>query len=152
MRTCAYNILAQSLSVPHDMCVLFASARYLAHYSIWGVVSALSAEYDGLPFGTIQSFADGPLDNSTGVPYFYISPLSDTYKNIQRSASVSLTLTEASGEYCRSQGTWCTVSSFSASCFWCFIGSMRIMRSCMLCIVLHVFGIYRIIILKTLRH
>ena len=100
------------------MCVLFVSARYLAHYSVWGVVSALSAEYDGLPFGTIQSFADGPLDNSTGVPYFYISPLSDTYKNIQRSASVSLTLTEASGEYCRSQGT-CTVPSFSASCALC---------------------------------
>jgi hypothetical protein len=75
-------------------------ARYLAHYADWGVVAAISPEYGFMPFGTIQSFADGPLGNSTGVPYFYVSVISDTYHNIQHNNSVSLTISQAESNYC----------------------------------------------------
>lgn len=90
------------------ICFLLFIARYLAHYSDWGIISAFSAEYGAIPFGTLQSFADGPINNSTGIPFFYVSPMSDTYKNAQFNSSISLTLTEASGSYCAAQGT-CSV-------------------------------------------
>ncbi|ELT96438.1 hypothetical protein CAPTEDRAFT_152010 [Capitella teleta] len=79
-------------------------ARYLSHFADWGVVAAVSPEYSLMPFGTIQSFADGTLKNSTGVPYFYISPMSDTYHNIQYNNSVALTISQAESDYCTKKG------------------------------------------------
>ncbi len=79
-------------------------ARYIAHYAVWGTISALSPEYDGVPFGTIQSFADGPLSDSTGVPYFYIADISDTHRNIAYNNSASLSLSQAEGPYCQNMG------------------------------------------------
>ena len=79
-------------------------ARYLVHTNDWGIVSAHSAEYGAMPFGTLQSFSDGPVSNSTGVPYFYVSSMSDTYHNVQFNSTVSFTLTEAAGEYCKNKG------------------------------------------------
>eukprot|EP00914_Ancora_sagittata_P028264 GHVO01055690.1.p1 GENE.GHVO01055690.1~~GHVO01055690.1.p1 ORF type:complete len:196 (-),score=12.98 GHVO01055690.1:47-634(-) len=79
-------------------------ARYLAHYADWGVVAAISPEYAYMPFGTIQSFADGTLKNSTGVPYFYISVMSDTYHNIKHNSSVALTISQAESDYCAKNG------------------------------------------------
>ena len=76
------------------------SARYLVHYADWGVVSALSPEYDHRPFGTLQSYADGTMENSTGIPYFYISALSDTYKNVMYCNNVTLTVSETMGTHC----------------------------------------------------
>lgn len=86
-----------------QMIFLFA-ARYLSHFADWGVVAAVSPEYSLMPFGTIQSFADGTLKNSTGVPYFYISPMSDTYHNIQYNNSVALTISQAESDYCTKKG------------------------------------------------
>lgn len=79
-------------------------ARYLAHYSDYGIVSAISPEYGYIPFGTLQSFADGTMDQSTGIPYFYIANISDTYKNLAYNNSVSLSMTQAESSYCRDQG------------------------------------------------
>ena len=75
-------------------------ARYLAHYAEWGVVSAVSPEYFLIPFGTLQSFADGPLNNSTGTPYFYIAQVSDTMHNIQYNNTVSFSVSQAQSDYC----------------------------------------------------
>ena len=90
----------QSVKSPFTVFLCLAAARYLAHYADWGVVSAISPEYNLMPFGTIQSFADGPLSNSTGTPYFYIADVSDTYKNIHFNNSVSMTISQAESQYC----------------------------------------------------
>ena len=83
--------------------MLFA-ARYLAHYSDYGIVSAISPEYGYIPFGTLQSFADGTMDQSTGIPYFYIANISDTYKNLAYNNTISFSMTQAESSYCRDQG------------------------------------------------
>ena len=57
-----------------------------------------------MPFGTLQSYADGLLSNSTGIPFFYIAKVSDTYKNIAYNNSVSMTVTQNEGEYCKQKG------------------------------------------------
>lgn len=79
-------------------------ARYLAHYADWGAVAAISPEFNLIPFATVQSFADGTMKNSTGTPYFYISVMSDTYKNIQHNNSISLTISLAQSDYCSKKG------------------------------------------------
>ena len=79
---------------------MYISARYLAHYADWGVVSAVSPDFGYVPFGTLQSYADGPLGNSTGIPYFYISVMSDTYKNIKYNNSASFTVSMAESSMC----------------------------------------------------
>ena len=83
---------------------VYFAARYLAHFADWGIVSAVSPAYQYIPFGTMQSFADGPLDGSTGVPYFYIAEISDTYKNVQYNNTVSFSMTQAESAYCREKG------------------------------------------------
>merc|ERR1719392_289507 len=74
-------------------------ARYMIRNALWGIVSAYSPIYKQ-PFGTLQSFADGPDGNSTGIPYFYIAEWSTTWKHIMHNNTVSLTTSEATGDYC----------------------------------------------------
>lgn len=78
-------------------------ARYLAHYAVWGTVSAISPRYGFIPYGTLQSFSDGPLDKSTGIPYFYMANVSVTYANIAYNNSVSFSLSQAEGPYCQQE-------------------------------------------------
>ena len=70
------------------------------HYANWGVFNAISPDFGYVPFGTVQSYVDGPLKNSTGSPYFYIASISDTYKNMKYNNSVSLTISQAESNYC----------------------------------------------------
>jgi len=79
-------------------------ARYLVHYGDWGVVSAINPEAGLAPFGTIQSYADGPINNSSGTPYFYIASISDTWKNINYNNTISLTISQAESSYCEAKG------------------------------------------------
>ncbi|XDV30809.1 hypothetical protein PO909_033649 [Leuciscus waleckii] len=69
-------------------------ARYMAHYSDWGHLATISTQEQikGLPFGNIFSVSDGPADNSTGVPYFYVTPMDNTVTDLQ-----------AEGDFCRKQ-------------------------------------------------
>lgn len=55
----------------------------------------------GLPFGNIFSVSDGPLDNSTGVIYFYVTPMDNTVADLKSNPYASLTFSEAEGEFCR---------------------------------------------------
>ena len=57
------------------------SARYMVRNADWGVISASSGIYHQA-FGTVVSFADGPIGGSTGTPYFYIAEMSTTWKVI----------------------------------------------------------------------
>ncbi|KAM9343114.1 protein CREG2 [Pholidichthys leucotaenia] len=79
------------------------TARYIAHYSDWGHLATISAQdkIKGLPFGNIFSVSDGPLDNSTGVIYFYVTPMDNTVTDLKNNPYASLTFSEAEGEFCR---------------------------------------------------
>ena len=41
-------------------------ARYIVHNTLCGTVSTISVLLNGEPFGTVQSFSDGTLEESTG--------------------------------------------------------------------------------------
>ncbi|XP_074514990.1 protein CREG2 [Sebastes fasciatus] len=79
------------------------TARYIAHYSDWGHLATISTQdkIKGLPFGNIFSVSDGPLDNSTGVIYFYVTPMDFTVSDLRSNPYASLTFSEAEGEFCR---------------------------------------------------
>ncbi|KAI2660489.1 Protein CREG2 [Labeo rohita] len=70
-------------------------ARYMAHYSDWGHLATISTQdqIKGLPFGNIFSVSDGPADNSTGVPYFYVTPMDNTVYDPEDPRCARLTLT-----------------------------------------------------------
>lgn len=79
------------------------TARFIAHYSDWGHLSTISTQdkIKGFPFGNVFSVSDGPLDNSTGVIYFYVTAMDNSVADLKRNPSASLTFSEAEGEYCR---------------------------------------------------
>ncbi|XP_069563696.1 protein CREG2 [Brachyistius frenatus] len=79
------------------------TARYIAHTSDWGHLATISTQdkIKGLPFGNIFSVSDGPLDNSTGVMYFYVTPMDNTVSDLKSNPYASLTFSEAEGEFCR---------------------------------------------------
>uniref|UniRef100_A0A8C2KFT6 Cellular repressor of E1A-stimulated genes 2 n=1 Tax=Cyprinus carpio TaxID=7962 RepID=A0A8C2KFT6_CYPCA len=80
-------------------------ARYMAHYSDWGHLATISTQEQikGLPFGNIFSVSDGPADNSTGIPYFYVTPMDNTVTDLRSFPFASLTFSEAEGDFCRKQ-------------------------------------------------
>ncbi|KAG7503130.1 CREG2 [Solea senegalensis] len=79
------------------------TARYIAHNSDWGHMSTISTQdkIKSLPFGNIFSVSDGPVDNSTGVIYFYMTPMDNTVSDLKSNPYASLTISEAEGEFCR---------------------------------------------------
>ncbi|XP_034550445.1 protein CREG2 [Notolabrus celidotus] len=79
------------------------TARYIAHSSDWGHLATISTQdkIKGIPFGNIFSVSDGPLDNSTGVIYFYVTPMDYTVTDLKNNPYASLTFSEAEGEFCR---------------------------------------------------
>ncbi|KAM9710667.1 protein CREG2 [Menidia menidia] len=79
------------------------TARYIAHYSDWGHLATISTQdkIKGIPFGNIFSVSDGPLDNSTGVMYFYMTPMDYTVADLESNPYASLTFSEAEGDFCR---------------------------------------------------
>ncbi|XP_068185700.1 protein CREG2 [Antennarius striatus] len=79
------------------------TARYIAHYSDWGFLATVSTlpKIKGLPFGNIFPVSDGPLDNSTGIIYFYLTPMDNSVSDIQSNPFASIAFSEAEGEFCR---------------------------------------------------
>ena len=79
------------------------SGRWLMHESSWGVLSSISTlqGIEGAPFGNPQSLVDGPYrdgllgDNSTGIPYFFVSEMDVSQVDATANSLVSLTLSEA---------------------------------------------------------
>ncbi|KAI5077452.1 hypothetical protein GOP47_0007276 [Adiantum capillus-veneris] len=70
-------------------------ARWLVASNSWGVVSTVSVHLNGIPFGNVVSYSDGPDGNSTGVPYFYMSTLDPTPKDLAIIPYASLTVSES---------------------------------------------------------
>ncbi|XP_075418682.1 protein CREG2 [Tenrec ecaudatus] len=79
------------------------TARFLAHANSWGCLATVSAQEKmwGLPFGNCLPVSDGPVNNSTGSPFFYLTPKDPTVANLMKNPMASLMLPEAEGEFCR---------------------------------------------------
>ncbi|XP_031481626.1 uncharacterized protein LOC116251475 [Nymphaea colorata] len=71
-----------------------ATARWLAAENDWGVLSTISRELGGAPFGNVVSFSDGLPGNGHGIPYFYLTTLDPTARNALKDARSSLTISE----------------------------------------------------------
>ncbi|KAK2489417.1 hypothetical protein MC885_000418 [Smutsia gigantea] len=79
------------------------TARFLAHASAWGCLATVSAheKIPGLPFGNCLPISDGPLNNSTGIPFLYVTPKDPAVADLMKNPVASLLLPELEGEFCR---------------------------------------------------
>ncbi|CAG7906522.1 unnamed protein product [Brassica rapa] len=82
----------------HDIA---ASARWLVSQNIWGVLSTLSIEHDGAPFGNVVSYSDGLPGKGKGIPYFYLTMLDPTTRNALKDSRASFAISESSIGTCK---------------------------------------------------
>ncbi|CAL0321774.1 unnamed protein product [Lupinus luteus] len=71
-----------------------ATARWLVSQNFWGVLSTISNDLSGSPFGNVVSFSDGLPNEGKGIPYFYLTTLDPTAKNGLKDPRASFTLSE----------------------------------------------------------
>ncbi|TYI75137.1 hypothetical protein E1A91_D07G254200v1 [Gossypium mustelinum] len=71
-----------------------AYARWLVSQNSWGILTTLSIELEGSPFGNVVSFSDGVPGKGTGVPYFYLTTLDPTARNALKDHRSSLAISE----------------------------------------------------------
>merc|ERR1712241_397468 len=86
---------------PHGEVASFA--RYVVHDSTWTAMATVAAREPimNYPFANIFSMSDGPLDNSSGVPYMYLMPLELSAIDLSHNERASLTMTMAQSDYCK---------------------------------------------------
>jgi len=72
-----------------------AMARWVVSQNDWGVLSTISVHLQGSPWGNVASYSDGPVGSSGGTPFFYLSHLDPTPRDIDRDPRCSFTLSEA---------------------------------------------------------
>ncbi|XP_076991191.1 protein CREG2 [Tamandua tetradactyla] len=79
------------------------TARFLAHAHSWGCLATVSAQEKirGLPFGNCLPISDGPFNNSTGVPFFYVTLQDPAVADLMKNPMASLLLPESDREFCR---------------------------------------------------
>uniref|UniRef100_K3Y1T7 CREG-like beta-barrel domain-containing protein n=1 Tax=Setaria italica TaxID=4555 RepID=K3Y1T7_SETIT len=65
-----------------------ATARWLAAQNTWGVLSTISSDLNGAPFG------DGLPGEGHGIPYFYLTTLDPTARDALADERTSFTLSE----------------------------------------------------------
>ncbi|NXN51837.1 CREG2 protein, partial [Rynchops niger] len=58
-------------------------------------------QIQGMPYGNCLLLSDGPVNNSTGIPFFYVTPKDNTVADLLKNPVASLTLPEADGNFCR---------------------------------------------------
>nr|XP_009932885.1 PREDICTED: protein CREG2 [Opisthocomus hoazin] len=58
-------------------------------------------QIQGMPYGNCLLLSDGPVNNSTGIPFFYVTPKDNTVADLLKNPVASLTLPEVDGNFCR---------------------------------------------------
>uniref|UniRef100_A0A1D1YSU8 Protein CREG2 n=1 Tax=Anthurium amnicola TaxID=1678845 RepID=A0A1D1YSU8_9ARAE len=71
-----------------------ATARWLASQNSWGVLSTISVDLKGSPFGNVVSFSDGLPGKGYGIPYFYLTALDPTARDALKDERASFTVSE----------------------------------------------------------
>ncbi|XP_044532805.1 protein CREG1 isoform X2 [Gracilinanus agilis] len=81
-------------------------ARFIAHVCDWGALATESTlpAVRGQPFANIFSLSDGPVGASSGVPYFYLSPLQLSVGDLQVNPNATLTMSLAQTDFCKKEG------------------------------------------------
>ncbi|NXG05176.1 CREG2 protein, partial [Sakesphorus luctuosus] len=80
-----------------------APARGLARHNSRGFVATRAGrgQIQGMPYGNCLLLSDGPINNSTGIPFFYVTPKDNTVTDLLKNPMASLTLPEVDGNFCR---------------------------------------------------
>lgn len=83
--------IIQSKPDPTDVA---AVARWLVSLNSWGVLSTISSDMGGAPFGNVVPFSDGIPGDGRGIPYFYLANLDPTTRNALNDERSSFTICE----------------------------------------------------------
>lgn len=96
-----------SIPEPPDHTQLIPMARYVMHYADWASISTISIlpAIEGFPFTNVKSVVDGTMANSTGIPYFYMSPLDFSARDLSKNSRATVLLTLEETPYCE-QRQW----------------------------------------------
>ncbi|XP_022103280.1 protein CREG1-like [Acanthaster planci] len=72
-------------------------ARYIVHKADWCIITTFSSTEVllGQPFPNPASVSDGPVNNSSGIPYMYQPTVSYVTKDVFNDSRVTLTFSEA---------------------------------------------------------
>ncbi|XP_048823956.1 protein CREG2 isoform X3 [Lagopus muta] len=96
-----------------------ATARRLARHGAWGFVASRAAhgKIQGMPYGNLLPVSDGPVNNSTGIPFFYVTLKDNAVADLLKDPVASLTLPESDGNFCSLlQHSSTPQESFSSFC------------------------------------
>ncbi|KAG6453362.1 hypothetical protein O3G_MSEX008100 [Manduca sexta] len=90
---------------PPDHTKLVAMARYVLHNADWASLATISVlpAIEGFPFSNVKSVVDGSLANSTGVPYFYMSPLDFSARDLSKNNRATVLVSLEETRYCEQQ-------------------------------------------------
>ncbi|XP_072929260.1 protein CREG1 [Epargyreus clarus] len=90
---------------PPDHTKLIPMARYVAHNCDWASLATISVlpAIEGFPFSNVKSIVDGSLANSTGVPYFYMSPLDFSARDLSKNSRATVLISLEETRYCETQ-------------------------------------------------
>uniref|UniRef100_A0A2A4JEH9 CREG-like beta-barrel domain-containing protein n=1 Tax=Heliothis virescens TaxID=7102 RepID=A0A2A4JEH9_HELVI len=90
---------------PPDHNKLIAMARYVLHNAGWASLATISVlpAIEGFPFSNVKSIVDGSLANSTGVPYFYMSPLDFSARDLSKNSRATVLVSLEETRYCENQ-------------------------------------------------
>nr|ACO14965.1 CREG1 precursor [Caligus clemensi] len=85
---------------PHEK--VAKMARYVVHLSDWIAISTISTRSPtkGRAFANVLSMSDGPNKNSSGVPYFYLTPMEMSVRDLKVDNNASITASLAETNYC----------------------------------------------------
>ncbi|XP_045767817.1 protein CREG1 isoform X2 [Maniola jurtina] len=90
---------------PPDHNKLVAMARYVLHNCDWASIATISIlpAIEGFPFSNVKSVVDGSMANSTGIPYFYMSPLDFTARDLSKNSRATILVSLEETRYCENQ-------------------------------------------------
>ncbi|KAK4881364.1 hypothetical protein RN001_004683 [Aquatica leii] len=80
-------------------------ARYVIHVSDWIALSTISTlnSVKTYPFVNLKSMSDGPLSQSTGIPYIYMTSLDISGKDLIFDNRCTVCASLAESDYCRKE-------------------------------------------------
>lgn len=102
--TSEHGAKAWPLPPPHEE--VTKVARYVVHTSEWASIATISTALpiEGFPFANIISISDGPVNESSGTPYMYMTRMDLSGKDLLKDARATLSFSEAQSDYCKNQG------------------------------------------------
>lgn len=81
-------------------------ARFVTHLCDWASLATVSSRDPvvGQPFSNVFSISDGPIAQSSGTPYMYLTHMEISVQDLQVSPVSSMSMSLAQTDYCRESG------------------------------------------------